>query len=145
MHAYTGRRVKNASPEGEQHREPTPAPLLKMIKKFLKEMNPQDWNDMNEPPVQHMVHAFMETLGDKTPEQWLQEQKDLKAQNRPRRTRENKGIWKKMRGTVQAKPEGVIEVAPGQTKAVEIQVLNDTHFPWKAGYTVGLAGEQPEA
>jgi len=40
------------------------------------------------------------------------------------------------------KPEGVIEASPGQTVFEEIEILNDTFWPWKQGCTLSLLDEQ---
>ena len=40
------------------------------------------------------------------------------------------------------KPEDVIEVAPGSTKYVDIQVFNDTLVPWKKGSKLVFDTEQ---
>ena len=45
---------------------------------------------------------------------------------------------------MQKQPEGVIELAPGMTHFAEIEVLNDTYWPWKFGCTLTLADEQSE-
>ena len=41
------------------------------------------------------------------------------------------------------KPEQVIEIIPGFTENVELEILNDTYWPWKAGCTLTLADDQP--
>ena len=39
--------------------------------------------------------------------------------------------WNQLRAVLQKKPEGVIEASPGQTVFEEIEILNDTFWPWK--------------
>jgi hypothetical protein len=51
--------------------------------------------------------------------------------------------WKEARAVCQRKPEQVLQIAPGMTQIVELEVLNDTYWPWKAGCTLTLADEQP--
>jgi|DeetaT_18_FD_contig_31_144291_length_1162_multi_6_in_0_out_0_2 hypothetical protein len=50
--------------------------------------------------------------------------------------------WKQQRAVIKRKPEEVLEIAPGMTKIVEIEVQNDTYWPWKQGCTITLADEQ---
>ena len=49
--------------------------------------------------------------------------------------------WKEARAVCVRKPEHVIELAPGMTDMAEIEVLNDTFWPWKQGCTLTLADE----
>jgi len=55
---------------------------------------------------------------------------------------QGKQSWKEARALCQKKPEEVLDLSPGQTKIVEIEVLNDTHWPWKAGCSLTLSDEQ---
>lgn len=55
-----------------------------------------------------------------------------------------KPAWKEARAVCKKKPEDVIELIPGQTQIVDIEIFNDTHWPWKNGCTFGLADEQAE-
>jgi len=41
--------------------------------------------------------------------------------------------WKQARAVIKRKPEEVLELAPGMTQIVEIEVFNDTYWPWKNG------------
>jgi len=52
-----------------------------------------------------------------------------------------KPAWKEARAVIKKVPEGVIELMPGQTHIAEIEVFNDTHWPWKGGCTLSLADE----
>lgn len=51
--------------------------------------------------------------------------------------------WKVSRAIVQRKPEEVIKIMPGMTEIVELDILNDTHWPWKPNCNITLAEEQP--
>ena len=52
--------------------------------------------------------------------------------------------WKHARAVIKRKPEDIIELAPGMTDIIEIEVYNDTYWPWKAGCMLTFADEQPE-
>jgi len=52
--------------------------------------------------------------------------------------------WKEARAIIQSQHDDVMELAPGQTKIVDVKVLNDTYWPWKAGCTLTLADEQTD-
>ena len=51
--------------------------------------------------------------------------------------------WKEARAVCTRKPEQALQIAPGMTQIIELDVLNDTHWPWKSGCTLTLADEQP--
>lgn len=55
---------------------------------------------------------------------------------------EGKKDWKNARAVCQKKPEGVIELQPGKTEIVDIEVLNDTNWPWKPSCWLTLSDEQ---
>jgi len=57
---------------------------------------------------------------------------------------EGKQGWKHARAVIKRKPEQVFELAPGCTEIAEIEVFNDTYWPWKQGCTLTLADEQPD-
>ena len=40
-------------------------------------------------------------------------------------------VWRQKRAQLIKSPEGVIEAIPGQCVIAEIEVLNDTYWPWK--------------
>jgi len=50
--------------------------------------------------------------------------------------------WNQLRACLQKKPEGVIEVYPGQTYIADFEILNDTFWPWKQGCSLTLHDEQ---
>ena len=50
--------------------------------------------------------------------------------------------WNSLRAKIVKKPEGVLEACPGTSLIEEIEVLNDTFWPWKQGCTLTLAEEQ---
>jgi len=50
--------------------------------------------------------------------------------------------WNSQRAKVVTKPEGVLSACPGTSLIEEIEVLNDTYWPWKQGCTLTLADEQ---
>ena len=41
-----------------------------------------------------------------------------------------------------AKPEGILEACPGSSLIEEIEILNDTFWPWKPGCALTLHEEQ---
>jgi len=53
-------------------------------------------------------------------------------------------VWKEKRAVVVKKPEDVIEAIPGQCIITEIEVLNDTFWPWKYGCQITLDDSQTE-
>lgn len=55
--------------------------------------------------------------------------------------KENCGKHKLKRAVILKKPEDVIEATPGKCVIVEIEALNDTHWPWKAGCMITLDDE----
>ena len=57
---------------------------------------------------------------------------------------QGKQPWKEARAVCQKKPEEVIAIQPGMTRIVELQVLNDTHWPWKYECSLTLADEQAD-
>ena len=52
--------------------------------------------------------------------------------------------WKEKRAVIVKKPEDVIEAFPGQCIIQEIEVLNDTYWPWKPGCHITLSDQQTE-
>jgi len=50
--------------------------------------------------------------------------------------------WNSLRAKLQSKPEGVLEASPGTSLIEEIEVLNDTFWPWKSGCVLTLHDEQ---
>jgi len=50
--------------------------------------------------------------------------------------------WNTLRAKIVSKPEHVLEAYPGTSLIEEIEVLNDTYWPWKAGCTLTLSDEQ---
>ena len=50
--------------------------------------------------------------------------------------------WVAERAKVVNKPEGVLTAAPGTSLTEEIEVLNDTYWPWKKGCFLTLADDQ---
>ena len=54
------------------------------------------------------------------------------------------GNWKQKRGVIVKAPEGVIEAIPGQCIISEIEMLNDTYWPWKPGCMITLDDHQSE-
>jgi hypothetical protein len=47
-----------------------------------------------------------------------------------------------LRAVILNKPTDVFKVAPGQEFSFDIEVMNDTYWPWKSGCQVTLAEEQ---
>lgn len=50
--------------------------------------------------------------------------------------------WKTQRAKLITKPESVLNACPGTSLIEEIEVLNDTYWPWKQGCSLTLADEQ---
>ena len=50
--------------------------------------------------------------------------------------------FNEQRAIIQEKPEDVIEIAVGSTQQAEIQVFNDTYWPWKKGCKLASEIEQ---
>jgi len=50
--------------------------------------------------------------------------------------------WNFLRAKLISKPEGVLEACPGTSLIEEIEVLNDTYWPWKQGCSLTLSEEQ---
>jgi len=50
--------------------------------------------------------------------------------------------WKVQRAKLVKKPETVLSASPGTSLIEEIEVLNDTYWPWKQGCSLTLAEEQ---
>lgn len=74
------------------------------------------------------------------PEEW---QKKMQWCNNKWKNFDGKHGWKEARAVCLRKPEQCLSIAPGMTEIIEIEVLNDTHWPWKSGCTLTLADEQP--
>ena len=98
-----------------------------------------------------MINQFFSQMGDSgkmDPEELCKKMKEMGQQWKDNCGQkwnfEGKHSWKENRAICQRKPEEVLEIYPGQTRLVEIEVLNDTHWPWKAGCMLGLADEQAD-
>jgi len=50
--------------------------------------------------------------------------------------------WKLLRAKIVSKPESVLEASPGTALIEDVEVLNDTYWPWKPGCSLTLAEEQ---
>jgi hypothetical protein len=50
--------------------------------------------------------------------------------------------WNAQRAMLKKKPEGILEACPGTSLIEEIEVLNDTFWPWKQGCSLTLHEEQ---
>jgi len=50
--------------------------------------------------------------------------------------------WNAQRAVIQKKPEGVLEGCPGTALIEDIEILNDTFWPWKRGCVLTLHEEQ---
>lgn len=50
--------------------------------------------------------------------------------------------WNAQRAVVQKKPEGVLEGCPGTALIEDLEILNDTFWPWKRGCVLTLHEEQ---
>jgi hypothetical protein len=54
----------------------------------------------------------------------------------------NGNSWNSLRAKIQRIPEGVLEACPGTSLIEEIEILNDTFWPWKKGCVLTLHDEQ---
>lgn len=50
--------------------------------------------------------------------------------------------WKSLRAVLIKKPEGILEACPGTSLIEEIEIENQTYWPWKQGCSLTLAEEQ---
>merc|ERR1712014_263646 len=50
--------------------------------------------------------------------------------------------WNYQRAVLQKKPEGVLSACPGTSLIEEIEVINETFWPWKKGCYLSLHDEQ---
>lgn len=96
------------------------------------------------PMFKQMIQQFMSKMGDCNGNFNVEDIKKQMQECGEQWNFQGKQPWKEARAVVQSKPEGVIAIAPGMTQIVEFEVLNDTHWPWKAGCTLTLADEQAD-
>lgn len=80
--------------------------------------------------------------GNWNPEEWKQKWENC-AGDKQQWNFQGKHDWKVARAVCQRKPEEVLELVPGMTETIELDILNDTHWPWKPNSTLTLADEQP--
>lgn len=94
-----------------------------------------------------MVQEFLNkmNMGNLTPEDLKQKCKEFSGQKGGFGGCHGRRDWKEVRAIIKRKPDEVIQLTPGVTKFVEIEVLNDTHWPWKYGCVLTLADDQVEA
>lgn len=93
-------------------------------------------------PFKHMLNQFMNNFGQSDEFKQKFEQFTKECGNKDWNFNGKKD-WKEARAVCTRKPEEVLELAPGAAEIVEIEVLNDTYWPWKYGCTLTLADEQP--
>ena len=90
-----------------------------------------------------MMQQFMSKMGDC--QNWGSEDWKKKMEECGQNWNfQGKQGWKEARAVCQRKPEGVLELFPNSTKIVDLEILNDTYWPWKPGCTLTLADEQPD-
>ena len=51
--------------------------------------------------------------------------------------------WMHARAVCQRKPEQTLSFSPGATQTIELEILNDTYWPWANGSILTLADQQP--
>lgn len=96
------------------------------------------------PPFQKMMEQFTSKMGEwgewakQNPEEF---QKKMQSCGNKWKNFNGKHGWKEARAVCVRKPEQVLQIAPGMTQIVEIEVLNDTYWPWKAGCALTLSDE----
>ena len=83
-------------------------------------------------------------MQEQNPEEWNNIKKELVLAKKNITEPAAKQALQDARAVIVRKPEDVIELNGLQTEQVEIEVLNDTHWPWKYNCTVGLAKNQTE-
>lgn len=74
---------------------------------------------------------------------WIQI-KELKREAKEQMPRGTwcKGKWSEKRAVIKKSPEEVLVGEPGQTVFAQIEVLNDTKWPWKRGCYLGLQANE---
>lgn len=87
------------------------------------------------PQFKDMVSKFCEKMG-QNPDEIKQHMQKFCQNQEP--------VWKNKRARIVKKPEGVIEAIPGQCIITEVEVLNDTYWPWKEGCYLTLDDHQTE-
>lgn len=94
-----------------------------------------------------MMHQFMSNFGDNAEFKEKMQEFGKQFGNNDCGNKDwnfdGKKDWKAARAVCTKKPEGVIKLAPGAAEIVDIEVLNDTYWPWKQGCSLTLADEQP--
>lgn len=82
-----------------------------------------------------MMHQFMSNFGDNAEFKEKMQEFGKQFGNNGCGNKDwnfdGKKDWKAARAVCIKKPEGVIKLAPGAAEIVEIEVLNDTYWPWK--------------
>ena len=59
------------------------------------------------------------------------------------RSNNESNSWNNLRAKLKSKPEGILEAYPGTTLIAEIEVMNETFWPWKQGCFLALHDDQP--
>lgn len=119
-------------------------PWKHMLKQFMGNFGNDGAGNFNAEEFGKKMGEFGKQMG----EQWKNHQQTQGAGNwcggNGSWNFEGKQGWKHARAVIKRKPEDVIELAPGSTDIVEIEVFNDTYWPWKQGCTLTFADEQPD-
>jgi len=80
-----------------------------------------------DPEIKQLITGFVEKMGAKSDDVEKHFDKYLNKANKT----ENAGNYMQKRAVIVKKPENVIEAAAGQNMITEIEILNDTFWPWK--------------
>ena len=93
-----------------------------------------------DPEIKQLITDFVEKMGAKSDDVEKHFDKYLNKANKTK----NAGNYMQKRAVIVKKPENVIEAAAGQNMITEIEILNDTFWPWKQGCILALADEQSD-
>lgn len=85
----------------------------------------------------------MRKMQEQNPEEWANIKQEYAKASKI--IRDNRLAANRARAVIVRKPEDTINLALGQKTDIEVEVLNDTHWPWRFNCTLGLAKEQTEA
>ena len=90
-----------------------------------------------DPELKQLITDFVEKMGAKHDDVEKNFEKYLNKANKTRN-------YMQKRAVIVKKPDSVIEAAAGQKMLTEIEILNDTFWPWKQGCTIALADQQDD-
>jgi len=109
---------------------------MKTMKEGTEEEKAGQWKKMGE----HM-EKLGEHMKDFKPEEGEDWNTNFKCGNMFGGDKDG-NTWNQLRAKIVSKPEGVLEACPGTSLIEEIEVLNDTFWPWKQGCSLTLSEDQ---